>query len=83
MQGAPCPIHTVLKESFKERHTLLNAGNAVHITLSYLAMTLFVVVKKLVADVARPVGQVVIQICHVQKIPVNTGIILPSHSNCC
>jgi hypothetical protein len=60
MQWTPGPIHTILKEGFKEGYTFLNAGNAVHITLGYLAMTLCVVVKKLVAYVARPVGQIVI-----------------------
>jgi hypothetical protein len=46
-------------------------------------MTLDVVVKKFISYVARPVGKVVIQIRHVQKIPVYTGIIVPSHSSCC
>lgn len=83
MKWAPGPVHTIFKECFKERYTFLNTGNTVHITLGNLTMTLGVVVKKLIADVARPIRQVVIQICHVQKIPVYTGIILPSHSNCC
>jgi hypothetical protein len=60
MEWTPGPVHTVLKERFKEWHTFLNAGNAVHITLGYLTMTPLVVVKKLITYVARPVGQVVI-----------------------
>jgi hypothetical protein len=31
---------------------------------------LLVVVKKLITDVARPIGKIVIQIRHAQKIPV-------------
>ena len=56
MEWTPGPVHTILKERFKEWHTFLNTGNTVHITLGNLTMTLGVVVKKFIADVARPVG---------------------------
>jgi hypothetical protein len=82
MEWTPGPVHTILKKRFKEWHTFLNTGNTVHIALGNLTMTLVVVVEKLIADVARPVGQVVVQVCHVQKIPVYTGIILPSNPTC-
>lgn len=60
MEWTPGPVHSILKERFKEGYTFLNTGNTVHITLGNLTMTLGVVVKKLIADVARPIGQVVI-----------------------
>lgn len=83
MQRTPGPVDTILKECLKERHSFFKAGNTVHVTLGYFTMALGVVVKEFVSYIARPIRKIVIQICHVQKIPVYTGIILPSHSSCC
>ena len=60
MEWTPGPVHTIFKERFKEWHTFFNTGNTVHITLGNLTMALGVVVKKFIADVTRPIGQIVI-----------------------